>query len=1312
MTAPRLLKQVPLFPVLAATFAIGCVRPGGPATTNEFGSDPTVFTTALKCLPVTSAEPLPARSEVTSGQLATATGDVYFTSALFGAFNSICGACHVSGQQGGFVVSEDTFPELVTQAVLDDYIKSPDPNVYMPPKGDPNAKPYSERAPTDPVVELVNLLELWIQQGSPAGSFSLHPATTDAGTSADGADADGPADANDDGDGDADGAPAAGAPEYPLSPALGARLTNIGSCVPDKYSVGLEPAKMDTLDTFFANATELPDSLSDTDLTSFDSDALARTGVISYFPAYPLWSDDAGKMRHVRPPRGQSIALDKATQKFSIPANTRFYKTFFKQVVDASGQTAWKRIETRLIVSRPDTTLADGTVEQTALFGTYVWNESETSAELLKDPLRDGEPFADRLITYVTDEPRAAAITATQPKNLEYALENAGVVRHYALPSSERCIQCHMGSPSAAFVLGFTPLQVATKAPGYSGVIEPALGDELTQLQRLIDYGVVKMTSADDVVPLERSQLPRAPRNDNELRAQAYMVGNCAHCHNPRGFPSTKAPELKDVFDLLPGPDGGIFQFPLDRTSPVRARGANQDVPIPYITPSLRDYLDPVAFGADAPPGLYTPKFIACGGVVDDDGWCQVSEDADFIDAPWRSLIYRNVDTPFDYVDDLTIFPHMPMNTPGYDCRAARIMADWMVSIPAVLANTDKTKKEDSIDPATVDNTPQPYLEVKPGDSGYAAAVTAAQSRLATYHAGHRYSFCPDTSDIVDPSVESGEYETPPDKAIGDFSVSPPRLIMPADGVPDHAHWVVTDDTDPPGDWLPRGTEWPKALLAHEAVVHGAEPPDEAQEVVDALTDVTLDDATRRALLTEIPFGLWQVKAGCDFTGIPTVGSLPRDTAPLWVRGADPNALVYSEAPGAAVFTNICINCHGPLGDAKGLLADEISIMTGGDARVANFRSGLFGPVDAPGANRQRVFGASAIEVLDVDGGPPDAAAPDGESPDAAAPEAEVPDATPPEGEPPDAAPPDVPSPTTGALPDPDDFGARYMAWMALGGTSVTIPPGILTVVSTTAVVGERRQSLLTRASPNMLQLVQELCTHVAPEDVLALTDEFFTSGSAVLGLDFQKHGLIKDNGDTELWLNVCSLNNRPLVRVVTDPNETWALGNQVTLGSAVYYGTGDGSTPGVPYPPDAPVMDHRGHVASGISADNLFPICVRRPADPALAKAADAWVADKSHWVTTPEGPANQIPYCPDQLFATAPGPIDAATGQPTTVSRWAVPTTMDASNNTIYGGIDRWAIRGAINGGLAVFLYVDQMSRGLVQPQILYNQCELLQK
>ena len=57
--------------------------------------------------------------------------------------------------------------------------------------------------------------------------------------------------------------------------------------------------------------------------------------------------------------------------------------------------------------------------------------------------------------------------------------------------------------------------------------------------------------------------------------------------------------------------------------------------------------------------------------------------DRTFVAAPWRSLIYRNVDTPAAYFDDFVPFPHMPMNTAGFDCRAPRILGDWMVGLPS-----------------------------------------------------------------------------------------------------------------------------------------------------------------------------------------------------------------------------------------------------------------------------------------------------------------------------------------------------------------------------------------------------------------------------------------------------------------------------------------------------------------------------------------------------------------------------------------------------------------------------------------------------
>ena len=70
-----------------------------------------------------------------------------------------------------------------------------------------------------------------------------------------------------------------------------------------------------------------------------------------------------------------------------------------------------------------------------------------------------------------------------------------------------------MGSPTKDFVLGFIPLQVARRATGTGGTYDPTGEDELTQLQRLIDFGVISgITSPADVKPLEESQGARKPR--------------------------------------------------------------------------------------------------------------------------------------------------------------------------------------------------------------------------------------------------------------------------------------------------------------------------------------------------------------------------------------------------------------------------------------------------------------------------------------------------------------------------------------------------------------------------------------------------------------------------------------------------------------------------------------------------------------------------------------------------------------------------------------------------------------------------------
>ncbi|MEP6652024.1 MAG: hypothetical protein ABJA82_01615 [Myxococcales bacterium] len=1224
----------------AVASSAGCSAPGGPESVKNWNWGPDagagdvgtgtlpVTTSPLTCTPARGSLTMPARASVM--EMGAVSGDAkIFTEDLFNLFKGTCGGCHVAASLGNFHVTALNFTQTVDQKVLD-LITSDDQTKYMPPAGAGGAA-YSSRAANDPVVQLATLLKQWIAQGRPDALFTI-PASGGGGSTTD---------------------------SYTLSPEVGAQLTNIGDCVPSKTMVGSNASTMEDLDAFFESAVVLPDTLDRTDLTTLDGTALAQLGVIAYAPQYPLWSDDSGKLRHIRLPRGKSVKFDKATQSFDIPPNTRFYKTFLKEVIDSEGNESYRKIETRLIVARPDKQMADGTVEPQALFGTYVWDDEERSAALSNVTLNDHTGFTDRLIEYTLDEPRQQMIIDSMPANLKYAIENGatGLKRHYAIPGSPRCVQCHMGSLTKDFVLGFLPLQIARRPDGAGGAYEATGPDELTQLQRFIDYGVITgMTSPADVITLEQSQGDRKPRNDYELKAQAYLLGNCAHCHNARGFPTVKSPALKDALDFMPSATGGVFQFPLERNSPLRARGIEQDIPIPYITPSLREY--PVAA---APTANWTPKSVICNVADMQPNVAFLCHGRTFgpahLSAPWRSLIYRNVDTPFMYADDLAIFPHMPMNTAGYDCRVAAMMGDWMVSIPAVRKNPETD--EDAVPGGgKVDSNPQPYVEVLPSDPAYAQAKMDAAARMDRYHASSRYQFCPDTSDIVDPAIiqAGGGYPLVPSTDVVPDPAHPGKIIQPAVGVPVRAHWVVTDLTDPLGDWYPRRSKWDDVLVKN--VVDMSDLPVSAdtrdlelqtrQNVLDEIQGARLTQELKDFVLTELPYGLWQQNSGCDLSRQPKVSDFVGEARPYWMKQGAPaaTAAVYMQSPAAAVFTNICINCHGAQADSKGLLADALANMTGGTGRVANFKNGLFGPASHPGDNRARVFGPFATGV-------------------------------------PGSM--DSMSAATG-----DDWAARYMAWMALGGTLVRVPDALLNIVATTPVLGVRRsQRLAATPSPNMLKLAQALCAQV-----LNPTD--YGTGQARLDADFFSHGrfnwtdqtgLIDTNGDAQMWQHLCTMGNRPVVRVplVLD----WALVDMkppaIDWTASLYYAD-QGA-----YPADAPVLDDRGRVTSGIQRDNTFPMCIRKPAAPAQLAPAEQYLA--AHPVGGAGGP--RIPYCPDRLFQDPKSILQS--------------TQNEMGDHQLIGA-DHWAARGAINAGFAVFLYLDKLVKGEVTPHPAFNHCEQL--
>lgn len=1149
------------------------------------------------CWPLQTSEPLPARVAVTS---AVPTDQTFFTRDLYTLVSGSC-TCHSQNTVGGVHFGPVTFPDDVTDKVLE-VIKSDDPTTFMPPP--PIGKPFSTRTDDD-ITQIAKLLEIWIAQGKPADTFVISAAQ-------------------------------GGMSPFKIPTVTGENLTNLGSCVPDAGIVGTEYDRMCQMDAFFASlerkppgegtAAErlgLPERLEATDLNSFDTEALARQGVVAYAPAYPLWSDDAGKIRMVRVPLGETIRYDKKTREFDIPPNTRFYKTFLKKTIELDGVERWRKVETRVIVARPATKNADGTYEQQALFGTYKWSDDESEAKLLTNPLRNGEPFSDVIFSLVTDEPLAEQIKQEHPEAVSFYLQQEHALRHYAIPGSERCKQCHMGSIGQSFVLGFAPLQVNRRPLGEGGTIADSGPDELTQLERLVDYGIVSGLDPKHAPKLEESQLPRKPRNDYELTAQSYMFGNCGHCHNPNGFPSVSNPALVDLLRFWPSADGGIFEFPLERVSPRIHRGEDQTVPIAYVNPELTEMLPG--------PGITTITST----------WKPKSQPA-----PWRAAIYRNVDTPFTYSDDYAIYPHMPMNTSGYDCRAPRIIGSWMASIPVA---------------STVTIAEQPltsmfYKEVKPDDVGYRTALAAAERRVDAYQKGPRYTYCPDTSDIQDPEVLDGDRVAPADDEV---------VGAPSDNVPDRPHYAPLDLTDTAGDWEPRRADWNQIMIdrnfgpeldpglvnSHPEV---KEARDSLKEVVEIVRGLSLSKRTafKEYALTEQPFGLWKKKDGCDFSSAPKLGSFTGERRARWMDNvsASADAPVYTELPGSSIYGLICVNCHGEQADSKGRQAATLSDMTGGSARVANFRTGLFG---GSGANVARVFGPELEKLYTPAGATANV----------------------------------KPTDWSGDWPgDPVDWAARYMPWMALGGTLQKIPPAVTNLVAGTQVLGEDRVPPLGagNVSANMLAVAQRICQAVLPLPGTSSNDipTNVETGQFSLNTIFEGSGLILDNGDAELWERICNFDNPAPIRALKQLG-SWqdATSNLVINSFFSFYGR-------APYPVDAVVGDHTGHVVTGVHDDNRFPWCVIAPTDPAELTAARAVKLDG--------GP---LPFCPDALLAPD--------------NRWKNNQDYRAESGDQHDNRDdlnKWAKAGAVNAGQAVFLYLQQLIEQNLTPKPRYDQCEKL--
>jgi hypothetical protein len=133
-------------------------------------------------------------------------------------------------------------------------------------------------------------------------------------------------------------------------------------------------------------------------------------------------------------------------------------------------------------------------------------------------------------------------------------------------------------------------------------------------------------------------------------------------------------------------------------------------------------------------------------------------------------------------------------------------------------------------------------VEVLPSDRDFARQRRAGEARVTQFERSARYRDCPDpTVDIVDPAVSRGELLVPQPQNGKLLDADEVEIGGYALRTPERPHYVVTDLTNPPGDWFPRRPDWHQVLV--ELDFTGLNPA--IKERVQMLQQVVITDALR-----------------------------------------------------------------------------------------------------------------------------------------------------------------------------------------------------------------------------------------------------------------------------------------------------------------------------------------------------------------------------------------------------------------------------------------------------------------------------------
>ena len=223
-----------------------------------------------------------------------------------------------------------------------------------------------------------------------------------------------------------------------------------------------------------------------------------------------LFVNYAEKQRLIKlPPGGQMKKIQDGIPEF--PNKTILVKTFY-YYDDVRTPSLGKRIiETRLLIKEADLWNV----------ATYLWNDSQTDATLDNDGV-------NTKVSWLDTNGKSKKIT-------------------YHVPSQHECIGCHQ-SNLQVFPLG-------PKLRNLNFEIERD-GQLVNQLQYLQSLDLLNSFDHNRLASLPDYTTSSTSLSD---KARAYLDMNCAHCHNPSGYPDSARREF-DFRLETPLSQAGILQ--------------------------------------------------------------------------------------------------------------------------------------------------------------------------------------------------------------------------------------------------------------------------------------------------------------------------------------------------------------------------------------------------------------------------------------------------------------------------------------------------------------------------------------------------------------------------------------------------------------------------------------------------------------------------------------------------------------------------------------------------------------------------------